>query len=329
MKLVHFFIYFVGDKRLIKCNQTYRSSNKKMEIRSDVLRLINSFFPVTTKGDAVVNPETGKEISCIINFYGRTGLLRNILVCLSEQDYSKNAFEVILVEDRNGTPEGKNIAEEFSGYLNIIYVPLERNFGFMGYSRNTGIENSTGRYLLFLDDDTVILQKDFLQLLVKEFSDTGADAILPRGSPSYCVARTRYQYHDPYFPTNRCVAYKRETISDMGGFISDIIGQEDVEFTARLILNSKKLHRSANLEYYHPPLLVQSRGKASAVGYSFARLRDRYPFIVWILLIINGCRYLPLGLFPFNEKYVNQSNFSLGFLKGFIYSFLGINAEYR
>lgn len=299
-----------------------------MNIRKAILRSLSRLFTVNVTGDADIPETTDKTLSCIINFYGRTELLRNILAGLGQQDISRDDFEVILVEDRNGTEEGRFIAEEFSRLLNIRYLPLVKNFGIMGYSRNTGIENSTGEYILFLDDDTVILQNDFLSGLIKEFGNGNPDAILPRGNPSYCLTWNKYQYHEPYFPTNRCVAYTRDTLRALRGFVSDIVGQEDVEFTVRLLLSDRKLAESSNLEYFHPPLIVENSSKSVAVGYSFGLLRGRYPFVLWLMLIVNGCRYLPLFLLPFSEKYRHQARFSAGFFKGFVYSFLGRDVSY-
>lgn len=299
-----------------------------MNYRSLLLRKLSRFLPLDLRGDAIISDNISRELSCIISFYGRGHLLKNILSCLAEQDYPRENLEVILVEDRGGTEEGKQLAEEYHKALNIKYFILEKNFGQMGYSRNKGIENSQGRYILFLDDDTVILQKDFLTKLIKEFSESKADAILARGVASYCVVSDRYQYHDPYFPTNRCVSYTRETLEDMGGFVSDIIGQEDVEFTIRLIISDRSIKESKELEYFHPPLIVKTPDKAAAVGLSFAGLRKKYPFILWCMLIANGLRYLPLYIVFFDEKCLNQARFSMGFLKGVFYYFTGKDVKY-
>lgn len=299
-----------------------------MNIRKKILKIYKKYFQPELSGDAVIDSKYEMEVSCIINFYGRAALLRNILASLASQVFDKERFEVLLVEDRGGTDEGRAIAGEFSEIINIRYIPLEDRFGTMGHSRNVGIEHSKGKYILLLDDDTVILQKDFLEKLVREFEETGADGVLPRGNPSFCITEGRYQYHERYFPTNRCVAYSRDALKDMCGFVSDIVGQEDVEFTVRLALYEKKLLESVNLDYFHPPLIVENSNKSSAVGYSFWRLRKRYPFFLWLMLVLNGCRYLPLYLLPLNEKYRHQARFSLGFVKGLIYSFTDRDVKY-
>ncbi|HML96397.1 MAG TPA: glycosyltransferase family A protein [Thermodesulfobacteriota bacterium] len=301
-----------------------------MDIRTPVLKAAYRIFPFSLKGDADVgDARPGCEVSCVINFYKRTDLLRVILACLSEQDLGRERFEVVLVEDRGGTPEGKAAADEFSGALDIRYHTLEDGFGVMGYSRNYGLSKTGGRYVLFLDDDTVILDGGFLTSLVQEFESTGADAIMPRGSASYSIIEGRYSFHDPYFPTNRCMAYRRETLRDLSGFVSGIIGQEDVELAVRLAASGKNALKSERLSYMHPPLVTTGTGKAAAVGLSFAKLRGRYPLPVWLMLLANGSRYLPLLVVPFNTRCRMQGRFSLGFLKGVWYSFTGRKIDYN
>lgn len=300
-----------------------------MDLRTYILRRLYKIFPFDLTGDQELSlTESGPAVSCVINFYGRVELMRNILSCLSEQNLSKNKFEVIIVEDRGGTEEGKSLVQEYKRKLNIKYYTLEENFGIMGYARNYALSKTSGKYVLFLDDDTVVLDKDFLELLIREFDNTGADAVMPRGSASFCLTQGKYSYHDPYFPTNRCMAYKRETLGELKGFVSEIIGQEDVEFTVRLIASGKKTHRSNVLSYMHPPLIYKNTDKGAAVGYSFTRLKNRYPLVIWLLLLVNGLRYLPLYLIPANTKYRMQARFSLGFAKGIWYAVTGREAGY-
>lgn len=300
-----------------------------MSFRAYILKFLNKLFPVPRYGNAGFNHELKLDISCIINFYGRTDLLKNILSCLCEQDLDKSRFEVLLVEDRNGTVEGSKIANEYSGSLNIKYMTLTENFGTMGYSRNLGISESTGRYILFLDDDTIILNNSFLTRMLEVFDHKQPDGIMPKGYASFCQIKNRYQYHDPFFPTNRCMAYTRDTLFEMKGFNSNIIGQEDVEFAVRLSISDKKIIEEPGLIYFHPPLLQNNYNKSAAVGLSYYNLKKEYPFIIWILLLINGCRYLPLGVLSFREKYINQFRFSMGFLIGIIYGIRGKKVGYK
>jgi glycosyltransferase involved in cell wall biosynthesis len=300
-----------------------------MELRPRILKGLFRLFPFPLKGDAKLdNIKYACNISCVINFYGRINLLEGVLYSLASQDLPKEKFEVLLVEDRGGTKEGREIAHRFEDVLNIRYSALSEHFGIMGYSRNLGLSQAQGKYVLFLDDDTVILRKDFLSTLISIFKSSGADAVIPHGNASYGILKGKYDFHDPYYPTSRCMAYQREVLKELGGFVSEIIGQEDVEFVVRFIASGRTFHQTADIEYYHPPLIVNKISKASAVGLSFAKLRGRYPFILWMLLLVNGSRYLPLLLFPFKTKWRMQGRFSLGFFLGILYAVVGAKAGY-
>ncbi len=300
-----------------------------MDFRTTILSFLYKYFPFDLKGDAKsINRKQDYRVSCIINFYKRTDLLRNILTCLKEQEFDKNDFEVVLVEDQGGTEQGRELIREYSSSLNTNYIKLDKNYGRMGYSRNVGISNAKGKYLLLLDDDTIILQKNFLSNLIDEFNDKQADGIIPKGFSSFCVVEGQYEHHDLYFPASKCTAYNKNVLIELGGFVDEIIGQEDVEFYMRFSLAGKQFYNSSTLEYFHPPFIFNNLNKAAAVGLSYTNIRYRYPLIIWIMLIINGLRYLPYILFPLTEKMRMEITFSRGFLYGIYCSITGKDIGY-
>lgn len=299
-------------------------AEKVLILRARILKTLYPLFPFDLRGDCTVPPESdGIRISCIINFYGRLDLLTGVLYSLAAQEYPTEQFEVVLVEDKGGTDEGRKMAEDFSSLLPIVYAPLDMNFGRMGYSRNFGLTRSRGEYVLFLDDDTVVLQKNFLATLERIFQDNAEiDAVAPQGNSSYGLIKGKYDFHDPYFMTSRCTAYRRTVLAELGGFIDDFIGQEDVEFVVRFLMSEKRALNVPGLEYYHPPLLVGNFRKPMAVGQSFFRVRKRYPFLIWILLLINCSRHAPLYLIPWG-RFREMGRFGLGFMFGVISGLCG------
>lgn len=256
------------------------------------------------------------RISCVINFYGRLNLLEGILYSLFEQNYDKNIFEVLLIEDKGGTEAGQQLANSFATRLPIRYLPLDDNFGKMGYARNFGLAHTHGEIVLFLDDDTVLLQHDFLALLDRTFLENpAADAVVPHGHASFSLLEDRYDFHDPYFMTSRCTAYRREVLRELGGFMDRFVGQEDVEFVTRFTMAGKVDIKTDTLHYYHPPLLVPNTRKPRAVGFSFFALKGRYSWPIWLLLLLNCARHAPLVSLP-GRRFKEQGRFGVGFLKG-------------
>jgi len=245
--------------------------------------------------------------------------MRGILDCLAAQEVDKDSIEVILVEDKGGTPEGKKLASDFARWLNISYFTPESNWGRMGYMRNYGLSKSRGNIVLFLDDDTIILDNRFVAKLEKLFEDETLMAVIPKGNPSFCMIEGRYSYHDPYFFTNRCMAYRKKCLIDLSGFDSSFIGQEDVEFAMRFLAKAYRHIKTETIQYYHPPLVVNNLKKPQAVGYSFAR--SGYRSLLKFLLLVNGSRWLYRILYP-TPKNRNMAKFSFGFLLGFFKAFI-------
>ena len=259
------------------------------------------------------------DISCVFVFYQRHKLIKNILYCLSTQDFPKDRMEIILVEDRGGSDNTRDLLQGFNT-LHISYYAPSNNWRKMGYMRNYGLSKASGEIVLFLDDDTVILDQYFLKKLQTLFdSDPDLMAVLPKGNPAYCLIKNHYHYHHPYFFTNRCVAYRRECLVELRGFDNTFIGQEDVELAIRFLAKGYKYLNTSELQYYHPPLIVKGLGKAKAVGYSFGC--SSYPFLLKCLLALNGSRWLYRFIFP-STKNIYMSKFAIGFLLGFFQAFL-------
>ena len=87
-------------------------------------------------------------VSCILTTYNRCDLLKRSLDSILNQTY-KN-LEILIIDDCSS-----DNTEKFVKSYNdkrIIYIRHNSNKG-LAQSRNTGIENSSGKYFAFLDDD--------------------------------------------------------------------------------------------------------------------------------------------------------------------------------
>jgi len=288
-------------------------------MRKAVLQQLHKYFPFDLKGDCYPSSDgVTVRISCVINFYGRLDLLKGILFSLIEQKYSQELFEVLLVEDKGGSDQGQQLAKEFAMKLPIRYLSLDTNYGRMGYARNFGLEHTRGEIILFLDDDTILLQHDFFSILDNLFAKhPEVDAVVPHGHASFALLEDRYDFHDPYFMTSRCTAYRRDVLLELGGFMNHFVGQEDVEFVTRFSIAGKSDVKTDTLHYYHPPLLVPNTRKPRAVGFSFFVLKGRYSWPIWLLLLFNCARHAPLVFLP-GRRFKEQGRFGVGFLKGIL-----------
>ena len=294
-------------------------------MREKIIQLLLKNPP---KGDLEYFEEENKyKISCIFVFYKRMDLMANILHCLNSQDFDKKKTEIILVEDRGGSEEGRNLTRKFSKE-NIYYYPApEKGWGKIGYLRNYGLSKAQGEYILFLDDDTVITDNLFLEkICLRLDNEKQLDAVIPHGNAAFSIIDGKYAFHDPFFSTNRCMAYRRSCLIETGGYDSSFIGQEDVEFAIRFIACGFQSVKDETLKYYHPPLIYTDLNKGRAVGASFAV--SKYNNMIKFLLLINGVRWLPLIIFPgLKNRYMGMfaAGFGIGFIQSFFFRNKNIN----
>ncbi|MGA2297763.1 MAG: glycosyltransferase, partial [FCB group bacterium] len=99
-------------------------------------------------------------VSVIIPTYNRPELLKNAINSVLSQTFQD--FEIIVINDC-GT-DISNVIQSFNTYK-IKYVRHETNKG-LAAARNTGIANSTGKYISYLDDDD-LYYPEHLQTLVE------------------------------------------------------------------------------------------------------------------------------------------------------------------
>ena len=78
-------------------------------------------------------------------------------------------WELILVDDGSKDNSGK-ICDEYAQKDSRIKVIHKKNEG-LSSSRNTGLDNISGKFVTFVDSDDVILGEDTLQKLIDIFVD--------------------------------------------------------------------------------------------------------------------------------------------------------------
>ncbi|MBN3037899.1 MAG: glycosyltransferase [Candidatus Omnitrophica bacterium] len=108
------------------------------------------------------------ELSVVIPTYNRKEALRNCLLSLKGQDFQRDKYEIIVVDDssQDGTEElVRSLAGEDG---NIRYVKqLHKG---PAAARNLGAKEANGPVVGFTDDDCV-LEKDWIRLMVQSHRD--------------------------------------------------------------------------------------------------------------------------------------------------------------
>src|SRR5690606_9660965 len=125
---------------------------------------------------------------------------KHILRCLeSVKNQTYKNLEIILVNDQ--TPDNSlEIVDKFiteNPDLDIKIIHHKTNQG-LSVVRNTGIENSTGKYLYFLDSDDEITP-DCIELLIKEIESKNVEMVVAQNR---WIDTRNNSVKDFGFPTN-------------------------------------------------------------------------------------------------------------------------------
>lgn len=104
------------------------------------------------------------RVSCIVPVYQVEKYLRKCIDSLLNQTIAID--EIILVDD-NSSDRGGGICDEYAcNNSNIVVIHNDKNMG-ASYSRNAGLEKTTGDYVVFVDSDDIVSNtyiEDFLNV---------------------------------------------------------------------------------------------------------------------------------------------------------------------
>lgn len=107
-------------------------------------------------------------------------MLKEVLESINNQTYKK--IEVLIIDDNFKKSEEKKATEKEVirlkkkyDNLEIIYIQHTDNQG-ANFARNTGIVNSRGKYITFLDDDDLYL-KNRLEVMLKKLKKNDVDMV--------------------------------------------------------------------------------------------------------------------------------------------------------
>ena len=177
-------------------------------------------------------------VSIIIPCFRQAHYLGEAIESVLAQSYPH--FEIVVVDD--GSPD--NPIQVVKRYSSVRY--LRQNNRGVGAARNSGIQTSTGEYLVFLDADDRLLP-NCLQANLKAFQEH-PDAGFVCGDYRWFGAEGTWHVHDcrpspdhyatllrrNFIGPPHVVMFKRQIIQKVGRFRLDVTPSEDQELFLRI-----------------------------------------------------------------------------------------------
>lgn len=203
-------------------------------------------------------------VSIIIPSHNRPKCLQQCLAAITELDYARDKFEVIVVDDGSST-QLDPIVDLFSAKINLHL--LKQEHAGPARARNRGVKQAKGEFLVFTDDDCrptpgwLATLMNFLA--IKPDSMIGGEILnaLPGNSfssASQALVSYLYFYYnknskEAHFFTANNIALSKKCFLAVGGFDQEwgIAAAEDREFCDRWLLSGYQMTYAPEAVIYH------------------------------------------------------------------------------
>ncbi|MCX9009484.1 MAG: glycosyltransferase [Candidatus Methanoperedens sp.] len=193
-------------------------------------------------------------VSVLLATFNRKEWLRECLVSLSDQNYPKDRFEVIVIND--GSTDGtEEVLEEHKRRAPHAFRWYSQENRGKAAAINLGIGKTRGEIICFTDDDC-IADRNWIRSLLKEFSDErvgGAGGQIIAYRPKNHVERygVFFDQEGSISLATGNAAYRADIIKAVGGFDTRLIGLEDIDFGVRVRGRGYKLKYAPGAIVYH------------------------------------------------------------------------------
>jgi len=220
------------------------------------------------------------EVSVVIPTYNRKKLLQRVLKFLFEQNYPKDRYEIVVVDDGSNDGTDKMI-ESLSSPCRLVYFYQNRRGPHI--ARNSGIRNAQGEVIIFVDSD-IFTPPNFIEEHMKfhrKFDDVVVSGPTVRTDKltdvfSDIERRKRHEllfnHSGPSLITSN-LSVRRKYLLKVGGFDEEFegYGWHDWELGLRLKKLGLKVKRNVEAIVYH----YQEKRKLSDLSSLCEKWRQR------------------------------------------------------
>lgn len=210
------------------------------------------------------------KFSVVVPTYERPAQLAACLRALSQLDYPRERFEVLIVDDASARPPHE-LTESFGGELDVRLLGQARNAG-PAAARNLGARQACGEFIAFTDDDCEP-EREWLRAFASRFREepariaggrtVNALAENPYSETSQLIIDVVYAHFNRddagarFFASNN-FAVHAASFREVGGFDETFRTSEDREICARW--------RSRGLGMTYEPRAVVRHSHRLALG---------------------------------------------------------------
>ncbi|SNQ59246.1 glycosyltransferase [Candidatus Methanoperedens nitratireducens] len=194
-------------------------------------------------------------VSILLATHNRRSWLEECLGSLFNQDYPKEKYEIIVINDgsNDGTEKVLRTYEKKAPCTFIWHT--QRNQG-KAAALNTGLNNTTkGEIICFTDDDCVA-DKNWIKNMLNAFKDERVGGV--GGTILAYKPKNHVERYGGFFDQEGSVslatgnaAYRSHIIKSVGGFDTQLIGLEDIDFGVRVRGKGYKLKYTSEAIIYH------------------------------------------------------------------------------
>jgi glycosyltransferase involved in cell wall biosynthesis len=227
------------------------------------------------------------------------------------QSVSQDEYEVIVVDDCS-TDDTLEVLGNYVKIKNFRVISLEKNSGGPAVPRNVGIENATGKYVMFMDSDDIITQGALEEMIIYAVGDIDFVYLYVYASGRRKLTARLIDLYDNIPPQklaenadldkfcSRCITifnlYKRDLLMKSGlRFRPDIIVNEDLMFNRfyYLMVNTAAVIGSKKACYFAPPKRSDS--------FTISKSKEDYTFKILDAILSTA--------YTFNRKSFSERKF--------------------
>ncbi len=212
------------------------------------------------------------KVTILIPNYNGKKWLKQLLPTIEKSTYPN--YEILVVNNGSTDDSAKFLLEN---YPQVRTIEIKKNRGYAG-ANNLGVEKASGKYVLFLNNDTEVTPKFLEPLVEKMESDNTIGAVQPQirhmvkreviDSIGSFFTFTGFLYHYGYFQNHKekkyqkelsvysvkgaCFLMKKKDYIDLGGIDESFVTYvEESDLCHRILLSGKRIIYVPKSVVYH------------------------------------------------------------------------------